>query len=393
MSGGKNWRKNLNKTMATFILGAGFSRYAELPLGDELFSEVLSLAELYRLDNVIERDIKVFLNYQRNAKGARLRKEDINFEKFISFLDIEHYLRLKGKDNWSNDGNESQMIMRNLISLVLYNRQRKISTKQLALYENFASRLGPNDWIFSFNYDTILEQALTKKNIPYRLFPYRNKLYDDDIIASDDKDEIVLLKLHGSIDWFDSANTKKYIDDSKKNFGIDVKPFNIVFKDPDKFGTHKLINDPYADDSPLDSIYIVKNLDKYFQERNFLSQHPLIVSPSYNKLLYLNPLREFWRGFNRIGSLENRVVVIGFSLPSHDEYIRQPLYHLINNFQCFQDNTGLTKKVNLKMIDYKKTEVDVKKYKKTYRFVDSRKTDYYFDGFNPKALRVIFKNK
>jgi hypothetical protein len=376
--------------MATFILGAGFSRAAKLPLGDELFSEIIHLARLKSLDSYINKDIEGFIKYKKDAEGKRIQKEKINFEEFISFLDIEHFLGLKGKDNWSGEGNETQMIVRNLIGLILFNRQKQIDNNLWSLYEDFVSRLGPNDWIFTFNYDTILEQALKRKGIPHRLFPYRNKLNDDDTISSDMRDEVIVLKLHGSIDWFDSTYTQKYIKDTKEKYGQDVKPFNIIFKEPQKFGVRKLVDDPYSDESLLDNLYVVEDLEKYYYNSNFLTQSPLIISPSYNKLVYLNPLKDYWWGFNRIGPLENRVAVIGFSLPEHDEYIRQPLYHLINNYQYFFNDKSFTHKAKLKLIDYRTNDTDIKQYKKRYKFVDKKMADFYFNGFNQQALDIIF---
>ena len=105
--------------------------------------------------------------------------------------------------------------------------------------------------------------------------------------------------------------------------------------------------------------------------------------------MYLNPLKEFWWGFNQMGSFEKRVAVIGFSLPEHDEYIRQPLYHLIRNFQYYK---GIEKH-NLKMIDLQESLEGVEGYKKKYQFVNFDKTDFYFDGFDQRALDIIFDDK
>jgi len=105
--------------------------------------------------------------------------------------------------------------------------------------------------------------------------------------------------------------------------------------------------------------------------------------------VYMNPLREFWYGFNQMGSLVERIGVIGFSLPEHDEYIRQPLYQLIRNFQHYKS----IDKYNLKMIDYKKTQKEIREYKRKYRFLNPKKTDYYFDGFGRGALDMLFESQ
>jgi len=48
------------------------------------------------------------------------------------------------------------------------------------------------------------------------------------------------------------------------------------------------------------------------------------------------------------------------------------------------------KKSRLKVVDFKQTEKDIKEFKKRYRFVDQKKTDFYFDGFNEQTLEAIF---
>jgi len=359
--------------VGTFIIGAGFSKPAGLPLGSEIFPEIMKLAESRGIARNVSDDIKAFQMYLRQTKGIKIREADINLEEFISYLDIEHYLTLEGKDRWSEEGSESQMIIRNLIALLLHSREQEVSLEKWALYEEFVSRLDYNDWIFTFNYDTILEKALTKKKIPFRLFPYRSKEFEDGTIASDNRDEVIVLKMHGSINWFDSTYFQKQLEYLGQTSGGKMPLSSIVFKYPEKFQIRKLIDDPYATDSPLNNIYIVDNLDAYFKESNFLLQNPLIVSPSYNKLLYVNPLREFWYGFNRMGGLENRVDVIGFSLPEHDEYIRQPFYRMITNYQYFQEDQSLINKANLKLVDYRSNCRGRREYKRKYRFVNLKK--------------------
>jgi hypothetical protein len=107
-------------------------------------------------------------------------------------------------------------------------------------------------------------------------------------------------------------------------------------------------------------------------------------------MVYLNPLTEFWNGYNSSGVGNGKVAIIGFSLPDHDEYIRQPLFHLINNFQNKDFYEGYLEKSYLKIVDYKQTQAEIDSFKKNYGFVDWSKTDTYFDGFNEKSLEMMF---
>lgn len=106
-----------------FILGAGFSKPAGMPLGDELFELILKEAKKNILyENILKRDIGDFLEYYNKINCSSISEEEINFEEFISYLDIEHYLALKGKDTWSTEGNRSQLVIRNLIANILYQK-------------------------------------------------------------------------------------------------------------------------------------------------------------------------------------------------------------------------------------------------------------------------------
>lgn len=375
-----------------FVLGAGFSKPAGLPLCAELFSEIIQEAKNRSLYGILEEDINSFLEYQVRAGGKTIAENEINFEDFISYLDIEHFLQLKGSDHWSDEGNKSQLIVRNLIAQILYEKESAMLDKDFALYEKFAERLKPNDVIITFNYDSILEKTFLRKQIPYRLYPTRYKSVHFGGGEVQNTDEIVLLKMHGSIDWFNVAafdREQKVLRESP----IYCPPRNQVFaRQENPLLLEKIIDEPFPQDSPLHKIYKIDKLDEYLSNSSFALTSPLIISPSHSKMIYLNPLTEFWNGYNYSGTGNGTVTIIGFSLPEHDEYIRQPLYYLVDNFQNNDYWKGFLEKTNLKMVDYKQSQSDIDAYKKNYSFVDWSRTDCYFNGFNEESLDVIFEN-
>ena len=154
-----------------FILGSGFSQPAGLPLGRELFQQVRkAVADRYSSDNHVERDLKRYVEYLEDCEGTEVDIATIDYEKFLGFLDNEHYLGLKGKDTWSDQGNESQLMVRHAIVKVLHERT---PTSPPVLYRRFVKSLNLTDYVITFNYDTLLESALEAEGIPYRLFPMR----------------------------------------------------------------------------------------------------------------------------------------------------------------------------------------------------------------------------
>lgn len=130
---------------AFYLLGAGFSRPAGLPLGNELFADVMNLMkendpELY--NNFVKRDIDEFRLFQRRTTGKS--GKTIDLEEFITFLDVAHGLGFKGRNHWSSAGNESQLILRNFIALVLHEAQLNMSQQAHELYDRFAQHLQPD---------------------------------------------------------------------------------------------------------------------------------------------------------------------------------------------------------------------------------------------------------
>ena len=144
-------------------------------------------------------------------------------------------------------------------------------------------------------------------------------------------------------------------------------------------------------DSPLHKIYITSEIEKYLANCSFTLTAPLIISPSFSKMVYLNPLTEFWRGYNDMGVGNGTVAIIGFSFPEHDAYIEQPLYYLVDNFQNNTYYSSILTKTNLKMVDRKQTPLELAEYKSRYRFVDWTRTDTYLEGFDINSLDIIFE--
>lgn len=77
-------------------------------------------------------------------------------------------------------------------------------------------------------------------------------------------------------------------------------------------------------------------------------------------------------------------------MPEHDDYIRQPIYELVTNFQKFDPEIDTLKKVPLKMVDYRTNDTSERQYKENYRFVEWDTAEYTFDGFSEEAVDFIF---
>jgi len=372
-----------------FVLGAGFSRPAGLPLGSELFAAVLSEARRLNSNSVLIEDIDRYLEYIFLTKAIRLDRDSVDLEQFMSFLDIEHALRFTGSDRWSDAGNQTQLLVRYLIARVIHTMQARMSDQSRTLYDSFVQRLEGGDRILTFNYDTLIEEALDRSGKPYRFTPSRYSEATD--IAAKYADgaehDITLLKLHGSIDWFDIRPYQKNVEYARGV--VNALPEDAVFNNA-RIHSKTITQGPYWPHSDLNHIHRVLNLGEYFDAaRPLVDASPVIISPSYSKVLYLNSLVDFWDGFDSVGSLNGTLAIIGYSLPPYDEYVRQALYSAVRNFQHYDTGT-IIPKTTMRVVDYRPTEIARQEFLDTYRFVEWDRVDTYFGGFDSKAIEILF---
>ena len=377
-----------------FVLGAGFSKLAGLPLATELFPLVkASIDRRHGNDTKFNRDVAEYLAYRKAADGVELDPNHIDLEALVSFLDIEHFLELRGSDTWSDEGNESQLMIRRAIGEVIHLRT-PAANKLPSSYYRFAEKLSVHDWVLTFNYDIVLERALEHVGKPYRLFPNRfSSIGKHSNTVDSAREDVALLKMHGSIDWF---NDKQY-----KEMRASLGPrepngtvLHSIFDFPQRYGTHSLVDGPRSPDDPLSNIYRIRQADLYYHGEHGL-EAPFILSPSHVKFVYSEPLLSFWRGMGKSGGMNLGINVIGFSLPAHDEYIRIGLYQMISNYQGYSWDTRWfdnNLKDYVRFVDYRATGEGIADYESRYRFSLAEKSRFMFGGFGEEAVEFLFSS-
>ena len=379
-----------SKNFALYVLGAGFSCHAQLPLAAELWSEVRRRALLIGgRGEKFQEDLKDFIQFRNLCFGDSLTEDTVDFEQFLGYLDLEFQLGLRGSDTWSDEGNESQLIVKNLIGQVLTERM------PLALpdaYLRFAERLRPHDHVFTLNYDLLLERSLEAVGRPYRLFSDRYKsVSDDGAILDDSHEEVVVLKLHGSVDWFDKASHLKVINEWRKQ-GYEGIPSHPIFNSQRNLETTPLVSGPRFPRDPLQHVHRVQNVKAYYSRPDFFLSAPVLLAPSPAKALYFHHLREFLHGTNGIGVLNFDLSIIGYSLPSHDDYAVQFLYQMVMNYQtAYWDREIMDgkRKALAKFVDMRSDERGRQDFIGRYAFVDRERARFHFDGFDLEAFRAV----
>lgn len=361
-----------------FILGAGFSKDAGLPLASELWSEILRRARLLTgRAKKFQQDLKNYLEFRWRCDGVRLTEDKVDFEDFMRVLDIEHFLALRGSDTWSDDGNEGTMVVKWLLGQVL--AERTPSPENIPeLYLEFVRQLQPGDHVLTFNYDVLLERALDAVSKPYRLFP------------SDD--EVVVLKLHGSIDWFDRRQHTA-MEDTFRQQGATSDPTHPVFNHMKELSVSKLDDGPRHPDELMAQMYRVGNIRRLYEQGLSFLCAPWLLAPSTIKILYAERLRDFWYGLARGGVLNYGMAIIGYSLPPQDEYARQAIYTLVRNYQRadrWDDEAFGLRKSPLVIVDYCPDEDRLRLFQDRYRFIDWGRATLLTQGFDLEAVKAIF---
>ena len=374
-----------------FILGAGFSSPAGLPLGPQLWQEIKERAtDLGPPASHFEYDLDSYIRYRQECDGLALSEDEVNFEEFLAFLDLEHFLGLRGSDSWSDDGNETQIIIKTLIGEILSDLTPSRGCLP-ELYYEFARGLGRGDFVLTFNYDTLLERALERVGTPFRLFPTRyEEIHGFSGTVDTSRGEVAILKLHGSIDWFDRTSYSDR-ETAYKHYGAPGAPSHPVFGPDSRVIPSPLLEGPQFPDDPLQDMYRVPDIEMLYGRSILFRATPWLISPSIAKVVYARKLKSFWWDLGRSGAWNLGVIVIGYSLPQQDDYARHAIYRIVKNYQGFsweEDFAGQRKRPVF-LIDYRPDSAGADKYRRKYSFVDSAKAQYHLGGFDEEAIRLI----
>lgn len=379
-----------------FILGAGFSRPAGLPLASELLSLVLQELEgLLGNPTHLHRALNQYQSFLMATQGNV--PDQIDAELFAEFLDYRHFLGLLGSDTWAEEGNRDQYLLRWGIGRVIH---RMTPPEIPPIYHEFVARLEPDDVIVSFNYDVLVERSLTAQRKRFRRFPTRFSeifMTHSTVDSDAEEGEILLSKLHGSIDWvsrrsFDRTQAlyRRWSDDSTADFSLSR---DLLFGPDGVTSTNPLVEGPRPEEDPLSDIEQLTDLDAYYSNQQVASQHPpLLLPPSRAKQLYGNPLRPFWEGMGRLGWAWGGLNIVGYSLPPDDVYTRQVLWELASGYESALVDPGWRiQDVNrIAVVDLRPDKPGRDQLMSAYRFLPSEYTDFITTGFDDQALDAIF---
>ena len=351
-----------------FILGAGFSKPAGLPLGQELLEDV---RKHIQSTGTLEEEIR---EWQQLYPGQKT-----NLESVLAYSHRKHYLRLLGTEEMYSHGSNTIVFARRAIQEILISNT---PCPAPTLYRNFAERLGPWDIVLTFNYDTLLEQTLDELSKPYSLLPGWRLEQDSPIF---EKRHIDLLKLHGSIDWYDRAyhsDSRKYLEkfgipDSNPLFGQhpEIPSVRLSSAKPSEYGSRM-----------YSRVFRVPDLAKHLStlSKPLWDLVPFFLPPAYDKLLGHEAILDLWENLYRISVDMPSIIVIGYSMPQYDSYAYEALGYF---FMSYQLRGSLTrweqKRVPIQLITCASSEEEALN---DFPFLNPELTHVWHHGFSDDAL-------
>lgn len=275
----KSYRKKNEKIV--YILGAGFSKDA----GGLLMNEFLSRSRLNSPQKTLNKVYPSLKRFMQQSIKDCLIGQDWNIENFFNIVSEAELLDLKFKRLKDSNWNASQ-IYRYLVDCIanelLISMSKKLGKTNSQIphqYLDFARKcLNKNATIITFNWDHIPEWLLLTEYGQMNYCLEDVKVVDRSIGKIDKG--IKLLKLHGSVNWLVCENSNHH-----------VHIYNSWLAHRQRL--------PYC-----------KKCKRQL--------YKMIIPPVWYKRGYAQRIAELWEIAADELCIADRIVIIGYSLPSLD---------------------------------------------------------------------------
>lgn len=275
------------KRNRVFILGAGFSVGAEVPLTEELLSNTMKKFSI-ECPGIYTR----VENYAKECIGAtegELDLSSLSISDLCTFLEFIELREYGGGERWSGNGSKEKLALRFYLAKVLVERTpyARVIPK---MYLDFAAQLHEGDIVISLNWDGLLEVALEAVG----------KTYTYNFL---DKKSIKLCKLHGSVNW--KLGEPKQLNGTVNTLNWQSLDFTNGMMTREIYHTPDLLKfanwHPY---SPLGEV------------------DPFLVLPGYGKAFDVRANAALWYKPESAFAATHDIYIIGLSLAQDDFFVR-----------------------------------------------------------------------
>lgn len=270
-----------------YFLGAGFSKAARLPNTKELLDDVDQQPERIRAR------LEEAYDYFYPEHGAGFQPDVVDF---FSVLFTYGKIGKRLPEGFLHSG-ELLDDLRRYIAQTICQRSRGLIGEALRTPNEFLDQMiQPGNIVISSNWDIIVERICEARGIPVKL------------CGRPGADYLLLLKLHGSVDWAFHEKTN-YELPSKDDFACLKEPVNALrpYKPP-------LTGEVYR--------VRIENPGAAWRTVKRCSRVPLIITMAQGKESDLEPLLPIWKdAYYGISSAEE-LHIAGYSMPPDDLEIR-----------------------------------------------------------------------
>lgn len=270
-----------------FILGAGFSAAAGVPLTIELLRDALCLFSI-ECPGIYKR-VENYAMESIGKESGSLNVEELKLSELCTFLEFIELREYGGGEQWNENGSREKLALRYYLAKTIVTRTPKPNAVP-SLYLEFAAQLQPRDVVISFNWDGLLESALLAIGKPYK--------YDQS-----DENAITISKLHGSVNW--------RLGEPQRSDG---SPPVLPWKEMD-FGSAMMQRSLYQVPDLLET-----RCWNRFQPLGEVD--PYLVLPGYGKAFDVRANAALWYKPEVIFGSTHDVYIIGLSLAQDDFFVR-----------------------------------------------------------------------
>lgn len=270
-----------------YVVGAGFSAGLGYPLTSDLLFRLWS-----RLDNPkFKFDLQRIIQFHNPGFDPGKFTTFPNVELLMSQMLVNHQLFQASREHQTNFSKaQLEGIQKDLLleiaswfhSISSKKNTSSVSNKWLLNFKNLIT--DENAAIISFNWDLEIDRLIYGKNINQDSYGLGN---DDNIP--------ILLKPHGSLNWFEN-DLGKHLKDRKK---VKIYPSTRTSETVYAFTEYR------APISSADRVY-----------------SPLIIPPVFSKDFNKRIFKRLWQRCTSVLSTARKIVFLGYSMPESDLHAR-----------------------------------------------------------------------
>lgn len=288
-----------------FILGAGFSAAAGVPLTAALLDKTMKKFSA-ECPGTFKRVDGYAKTSTENTEGE-VDYSSVDFSDLCTFLEYIELREYGGGERWTNAGSREKLALRFYLAKTI--AEHTPSESNLPdLYVEFASQLHERDIIISFNWDGLLEVALRKLGKPYTY-------------NFGKKNAIKLCKLHGSVNW--RLDTPNILGTPVNTLRWESLKFTEGMLETEIYHTPELLNygtwGRYAPNGEVEPFLVLPGYGKAFDVR-------------FNAVLWYKPEFAF--------SCTHDVYIVGLSLTPDDFFIRSLFLSSLANIDSYSGVKG-----------------------------------------------------